>query len=308
MSDQPKIQRLLQIIHLLSGPAEYTNAEIANQMGVSERTVERYIRTLGEAGYAIRRSNGRHHIVTPPAQASHLSHAILFSPLEAQLLNSLIASLTSDVPLRYNLQQKLSAVCENIPLVQIVGHNGPAQSVHLIATAIRRQHNVILCQYASAHSGHVADRHVEPVAFSENYTFLHAYDLDHSDMRTFRLSRIGSVTPLPKEPWSHAKSHHVPQSDIFHLNGDGHYHATLLLTMRAYDLLTEEYPMSQPHCKPLDDNDPHRIKGFSHLCRLDLCQLEGAGRFVLGLPGEVLILDGDELIDYCEQKKNIKLT
>ena len=298
MSDQPKLLRLVQLIQILACPVYHTIDEIATQMNLSSRTIRRYFDTLAEAGYVIQERGNRYHILSTKFDPdADLSDAIIFSPVEAQILSSLIASLSSDVAVRHNLQSKVAAVSRDIPLVRIVGSYGPALAVEELRHAIRHAYCVTLLGYASANSATISDRLVEPVAFSENYTYLYAFDLKRKAMRTFRLTRLQGVKAHPDQPWSHRPQHHKPLVDAFHMAGTNPFPVTLHLTLRAYDLLVEEYPLAAPSCKPLQDHAP-----FTHICHLQCRRLEGVGRFVLGLPGEIRIVNTPSLTQYLQEK------
>ena len=61
--DQPKIERLLRLIKLLTGNVNYTVDEIARKLEMSRRTVYRYIDTLKSAGFVIRRVDDSFHML-----------------------------------------------------------------------------------------------------------------------------------------------------------------------------------------------------------------------------------------------------
>jgi hypothetical protein len=73
------------------------------------------------------------------------------------------------------------------------------------------------------------------------------------------------------------------------------YEVKLALTTRAYLLMREEFPRAIPHLKhrPQDQDFPYTFEAR-------LYGLEGVGRFVMGLPGQVKIIDPDELRKYID--------
>ena len=76
--------------------------------------------------------------------------------------------------------------------------------------------------------------------------------------------------------------------DSFIMCGDGHpiEHVKLKLTLRAKGLLTEEYPVTE--------TEVYHVK-LTWFWEGDINALEGIGRFVLGLPREVTIMEGAKL-------------
>ena len=51
--DQPKIERMLRLLALLSGNIEYTVDELAGKLEMSQRTIYRYIDTFKAAGFSV---------------------------------------------------------------------------------------------------------------------------------------------------------------------------------------------------------------------------------------------------------------
>ena len=50
--DQPKVERLLRLIQLLSSNVEYSIDDLMERLGMSRRTIYRYLDTFKEAGFA----------------------------------------------------------------------------------------------------------------------------------------------------------------------------------------------------------------------------------------------------------------
>ena len=54
--DQPKIERLLRLMKMLTANTELTVDEIAERLDMSRRTVYRYIDTFRAAGFILKKS------------------------------------------------------------------------------------------------------------------------------------------------------------------------------------------------------------------------------------------------------------
>ena len=54
--DQPKLERLLRLMKMLTANTEYTIDDLAERLMMSRRTVYRYIDTFREAGFVIKRA------------------------------------------------------------------------------------------------------------------------------------------------------------------------------------------------------------------------------------------------------------
>ena len=102
----------------------------------------------------------------------------------------------------------------------------------------------------------------------------------------FKISRIGEVKMLGD--WQMEDKHERKPIDSFRMSGDGHplEHVKLKLTLRAKDLLIEEYPVTE--------TEVYQVKR-TWFWEGDINAIEGIGRFVLGLAREVTILEGKQL-------------
>ena len=79
-------------------------------------------------------------------------------------------------------------------------------------------------------------------------------------------------------------------------DGDG-VKVRLELSLRARNLLVEEFPTAESCLK--EEDGKWYYEGT-------IGKLEGAGRFCIGLAGDVKVLEGDELKEYIKEfvKKN----
>ena len=51
--DQPKVERMLRLMKLMSGEINYSIEELSEQLGLSGRTIYRYIDTFKQAGFVV---------------------------------------------------------------------------------------------------------------------------------------------------------------------------------------------------------------------------------------------------------------
>jgi proteasome accessory factor C len=123
--------------------------------------------------------------------------------------------------------------------------------------------------------------------------------LDTSDKvcKQFKLDRIGEVLEMNK-PFEFESLHQKNQSDIFGFTGDASTWITLHLTLRAYLLLREEFPLAVPYIEK---------KADFYLFHGPVANFEGAGRFVLGLMDEIKIAGPDSFRIFLDAKVNARL-
>src|SRR5690625_1798767 len=68
----------------------------------------------------------------------------------------------------------------------------------------------------------------------------------------------------------------------------------LMLTLKACNLLMEEYPLAEKFIKPVKDR--YRLE-------IPIADYHGIGRFVLGLPGETEVISPYSFIEFLNEQK-----
>ena len=287
--DQPKFERLLRLMRLLSGNVTYSIDELADKLEMSERTIYRYIDTFKAAGFAVEKLYGNiYRLTSLNDDTLDLSKLVYFSDEEAAIVNNMIDGLDNTNALKTGLKRKLAAVYDSTSIASFVGRRSNTANVQALSDAIKGKRQVILRAYESSNSGQVRDRLVEPFAFTTNYVDAWCFDLEDGRNKIFKISRMGEVEILPRA-WTEEDKHRLLPSDDFRIHGNKSLHIRLKLSQRAKNLLLEEYPLAE--------KSVHKVKGewvfdgYIHA-------LQGAGRFITGLAQEVEILEGDELRDY----------
>ena len=280
--DQPKIERVLRLMKMMAGNNNYTVEDMAERLGISYRSVYRYIDTFKEAGFVVQRKEGSiYRLGKESRYFKEISQLIHFTDEEAHIVNQLIEGLDNTNMLKQNLRKKLTAVYNCTSLADCVVEGKNAVNVNHLADAIGKRKQVILKRYASSHTGVVRDRLVEPFGFTTNYVQVWCYEPESGMNKLFNTARIGSVEVLA-EGWQSRELHHEGYIDIFRITGFEQRRVQLELGVMAHNLLVEEYPLATRDLTPIDD---------SHwLLDTAVCDYVGIGRFTLGLMHDIRIL------------------
>lgn len=297
--DQPKIERLLRLMKMMSGNVNYTIDELAEKLGTSYRSIYRYIDTFKESGFVVEKLHSNvYKLGKMPRSYVDLKNLIYFSEEEAYIVNSLINSLDSTNTLKTNLKKKLSAVYNSTSIVNYVQKKELAEHIELLGQAIREKKRVILKSYESSHSHEVSDRFIEPFEFTTNCIDIWGYDLEKKENRVFKISRIGWVSLLD-DSWCNEDRHEKSKTDCFRISSFSQTPVKLELSIMAKNLLIEEYPLAE---KDL------RKEGDRWILDTMVSGMEGVGRFVIGLAHEIRILESDELKEYIRKfvEKHLK--
>lgn len=288
--DQPKLERMLRLMKLMTGNVNYTVNDLAERLDTSYRSIYRYIETFKDAGFVVQKLDGGVYKLGKESRYfKEISQLVHFTDEEAHIVNQLIEALDDTNSLKQNLRKKLTAVYNCTSMASSVVRGKNASNVNRILDAIENRRQVVLVDYSSSHAGVVRNRLVEPFGFTTNYVQAWCYEPESGMNKLFKVSRIGSVEMLDVE-WQYESEHSQGYIDIFRMTGFEQHRVQLCLGMLAHNLLLEEYPLSERDVKPVD----------SHRWLLDtnVCNYLGVGRFVIGLLDDIEIVDSPEFEAY----------
>ncbi len=287
--DQPKIERMLRLMKMLTANTSYTVDEMAQRLDMSRRTIYRYIDTFREAGFVIKKSGNHIRLDKESPHFKDISQLVHFTEEEAVILKRAIESIDDTNLLKLNLKRKLYSVYDNKILADTIVRGSNAATVHTLIEAIEEQRQVILHDYRSSHGGAVRDRRVEPFAFTTNYVQAWCFDTESRSCKLFKLARVGEVKLL-EQKWQYAESHHRGFIDIFRMNGQQRHRVRLSLGLLAHNLLIEEYPLAEEYLTAEGED--------RWLLDTEVADYAGVARFVVGLMDDIRIIDSPELEEY----------
>ena len=283
--DQPKLERLLRLMKLLTGNNSYSLSELALKFETTPRTIYRYIDTFREAGFVIKKCRNCYRIDKSSPYFKDISQLIHFTEEEAYILKSAIESIDENNLIKQNLKRKLYTIYNYKILADTVVKGKNALNVNRLVDAIERKKQVVLREYNSAHSHAINDRLVEPFAFTTNYIQIWAYEPSSRQNKLFKISRIGEVV-VSDAPWSDEESHCAGYIDCFRISSHVLLPVKLRLGLRAAQLLIEEYPLSEKELTKTSDNE--------WIFETMVCSYDWVGRFVAGLIHDVEIIGPSE--------------
>lgn len=287
--EQPKIERLLRLMKMMSGNTNFTVDELAERLGISYRSIYRYIDTFKESGFVVEKLHSNvYKLGKMPKSYVDLKRLIYFSEEEAYIINSLINSLDNTNALKTNLLKKLSAVYNSTSIANYTCNKESALSIESLGEAIKDRKKVILKNYESGNSHKVSDRLVEPFEFTTNMIDVWCYDLEKKENKVFKISRIGEVRVLEEE-WSEEEAHRKSITDCFRMSGFEQTPVKLEMGIMAKNLLLEEYPLAEKDLKK---------EGNRWILETMVSDMAGVGRFVIGLAHDIKVIDSPELVEY----------
>ena len=292
--DQPKLERLLRLMKLLTSNVNYTVNDLAERLDTSYRSIYRYIETFKEAGFVVHKlEGGVYKLGKESRHFKDISQLIHFTDEEAHIFNQLIDALDDSNALKHNLRRKLSSVYDCTSLANSTVRGKNAANINALIEAIGEQKQVILHDYSSSNTGIVSDRAVEPFAFTTNYVQTWCYDTESHTCKLFKTSRIGSVEILD-EGWLYEERHDKGFIDVFRMTSNhASAHIRLRLGLLARNLLIEEYPLAEQHLSQEDAD--HWILDT------EVADYAGVARFVVGLMDDITIINSPKFENYIAE-------
>lgn len=295
--DQPKVERLLRLMKLMTGNVNYTVNDLAERLDTSYRSIYRYIETFKDAGFVVHKLDGGVYKLGKESRYfKDISQLVHFTDEEAHIVNQLIEGLDDTNMLKHNLRRKLVSVYDCTSMANSIVKGENAININVLVEAIYSCRKVILHNYASSHTGIIDDRIVEPFGFTTNYVQVWCYEPKSGMNKLFKTSRIGAVQILD-EPWQDADKHHEGYIDIFRMTGFEQKRVRLEIGMLAHNLLLEEYPLSERDMSELGEG--------RWMLDTMVCNYKGIGRFVLGLMSDIKIVDSPDFKDYIRGEVNL---
>ena len=287
--DQPKFERLLRLMKMLTANITYSVDDIASHLSISRRSVYRYIDTFRSAGFVINKHGEQFRLSVDSPYFKDISQLVHFTHEEAYMVHQLIDAFDDNSTLKSNLKRKLASVYDYHRVADTIVKGKNATNVRTIIEAIEGRQQVIFRDYSSPNGKSISDREVEPFAFTTNYVQVWCYELSSGKNKIFKTSRIGSVESLDRD-WTHAKEHEEGYVDIFRMTGYKQYFVQLELERLAHNLLLEEYPLSEQYITQLSEQ--------KWILKCDVADLSGVARFVVGLADNIKVVDSPELSAY----------
>ena len=277
--DHPKIERVLRLMQLISGKRHYTINELTEVLGMSSRSIYRYMDTFKSVGYVIQKEGNVPRLLNM-SEYDDIAQLVHFTEEEAWIVNRLIEALDNGNVLKQTLRRKLAAVYSCSSVADYIVHGKDAQNVHALIEAIEGHKQVKLKNYASSNSGVVRDRWVEPFAFTMDYNQVWCYDLEDRRNKLFKTVRIETVEVMTND-WTCEAKHEKGFVDIFRYSSQERHRIKMELDVRARNVMLECFPMSEKYITQIDDN--------TWLLDTIVCGLQYVKSFVLMVEGAKLI-------------------
>lgn len=292
--EQQKILRVFKLINLLRNNIGKTVHKLADLLQTDTRTVYRYFKLLEALGFEIEKKYGKFKIIDRVEAPDKFAFGT-FNDQEIDFIQEMFAKHSKKHLLKDAILQKINIRSDFNQSVNQLFNANLGVFVDLLSSAIKHENQVILADYYSLSSDSVSDRLVEPVGFNKNFDSVFAFEVESKEMKQFKIERIGEVQ-LTSKPFVYQQLHERLEQGLFGFTGKNQFQVHLKLTKKAYHLMMEEFPDARPFTYTKNRNQ--------YFFESKIPQLPGLARFILGLPGEIKIIEGDELKQYILEQQS----
>jgi predicted DNA-binding transcriptional regulator YafY len=218
--------RLLRLLSLLQSHREWSGAELADRLGVTERTVRRDVEKARSLGYVIQAQPGGgqgYRLAAggslPPLLLDNDEAVAIAVGLRGVTLSGLTGMEETAVQALIKLEQVLPDRLKRriatlrgaiVPMVD----QGPSVDVDVLVAvaAAVRDRETLRAAYVDFH-GTTTVRRLEPqgIVHSQRLWYLVAWDIDRADWRTFRMDRLEPRIPTgPRFALREPPEHDLP--------------------------------------------------------------------------------------------------
>jgi len=293
MTYNTKTQRILRLILFLSVSYQKTKDECCIFLGIKDSAFYNYCNDLKETGFDLCQKDGKYWIDYQDQDYRVLRNVLHFSEEEIYLLSQTINSMEGKPGCIARLNQKLSSFLNQDKAIEAYIQKEKSAIVQSLRNAWKTKKQILLINYASGNSQTVKNRLVEPFEFKDDFNLIWAFDTGLKQNRQFKICRIEDVQESLL-PWEYERLHRSKPVDIFRNTGDLDKQVEFGLSLRAKNLLIEEYPLSERFLTKINN------KLFEF--KAPVAKYEGPGRFVLGLAEDIQPKGDEGFLHFIQQK------
>lgn len=293
MPEENKSIRLLRLLFLLMSSYPRTREECTEFLGIGDSAFFAYCNEIKRIGFNLLQKDGRYWVEADDRPTRMLATLLHFTEEEAYILARTIDRIDGNSLPANRLKQKLVAFLNSDMAVEAYLRKAKSEIVMVLHKAIKGGKQVLLVNYASGNSQTIRNRRVEPFAFQGDFELVWAFDTELKKNRQFKVCRIEDVQATPLA-WEFERLHRSTPVDLFRNTGELTKKVSFQLNLRAYNLLREEYPLSEQYLTKLGSN--------RFIFEGPVAKYEGPGRFVMGVFEDIQLIGDEGFLAYIQEK------
>jgi predicted DNA-binding transcriptional regulator YafY len=282
---------VLQLIALLKKEPAKSIRFLAGVLESTDRTVYRYLDLVKELGFELHKDHNNKFQIVGGDEYQQIS----FSNEEVSLLRDLVLSTGKDSKLKDSLLQKIYLQSELAIQGNHILKANLGRMVEKINYSITEKKRILLKGYHSLNTQKISDRIIEPITLTDNYNSVCGFEVETQLNKYYNLERITEVVIID-EVQEFGELHQLDEIDVFGFSEKNglKFSVELLVSLRAYILLKEQYPKIDNHITREINAEKYRVK-------IDVNNPKPITRFILGLNEDIEILGSKFYIKYYDE-------
>lgn len=291
MHNQHKILRVLQLITLLKKAPPKSIRFLAGVLESTDRTVYRYLDLVKELGFELHKDHNNKFEIVGGDEYQQIS----FSNEEVLLLRDLVMTTGKENKLRDSLLQKIYLQSELAIQGNHILKANLGKIIEKINSSISENKRIVLKGYHSLNTQKISDRIIEPITLTDNYNSVCGFEVETQLNKYYNIERITEVIQLEEEQQFH-QFHQMDEMDVFGFsekNGQK-FSVELLVSLRAYILLKEQYPKIENHITKDINTEKYRVK-------IDVNNPKPITRFILGLKDDIEVVGSESFLKHLSE-------
>ena len=291
MYNQNKILRVLQLITILKKEPAKSIRFLAGVLESTDRTVYRYLDLVKELGFELHKDHNNKFQIVGGDEYQQIS----FSNEEVSLLRDLVLSTGKDSKLKDSLLQKIYLQSELAIQGNHILKANLGRMVEKINYSIKEKKRILLKGYHSLNTQKISDRIIEPITLTDNYNSVIGFELETQLNKYYNLERITEVVIID-EVQEFGELHQLDEIDVFGFSEKNglKFSVELLVSLRAYVLLKEEYPKIEKHIKKEKNSEKYLLK-------VEVNNPKPITRFILGLKEDIEVLGSKSFLKHISE-------
>jgi len=284
---------LFKLLYYLTDTGGISVEQTSKRMGITTRSVYRYLDQLGKNGVDIQKIGKRFRVNPQSSFFKAIGSSIPFTETEAEMVCRILATVDDSNKIALAAKDKLVRYYGLVSVASPDGQEARKKKIDIINEAMVKKQMLLIKGYSSPHSQTKKDRIVEPFLLMNDGMDLRCHEVSSKMNKTFKLSRMTDVELLDT-PWIAEKEHRTVYTDLFTFSGEEVHHIKLLMGQLSHNLMLEERPRSVRYFTEQENN--------KWLFETDVVSYLGIGRFILGLYDDIEILEDEGLKNYIKER------
>lgn len=279
---------------LLSQNRAWSVDNICTELGMSKRTIYRYIDSFRELGFVLIKEGTRYRLDHTSPYFSELTTRTRLTDEDAATIFRVLSATHNTSPEVRQLVYKMNQLYDRDA---VMGQKGAMPHIHNIVVlfdAMRLERVVMLQRYVDPETGTLRDIIVEPYHLSADERVLYAFDIKAGENRTFRIDHVRNIEMLDLL-WVNQSKHRMLESDVFGQMGRAELPLRLVMTTGAAIDLLRLYPNAEDFIRPAATGKGERIS-------VKVCDYEAPARFVMSHIDEVQIVNSPDFEAFVREK------